>query len=516
MIRAVHRASRRDLRALVAIEGVARSNDPPALETPPMTAVHLAVDLGAESGRVIAGRVEGGRVTLEELHRFPNGVHHFADGHGHSLRWDAVRLWDDIQHGLSLAAKAFGGDVASVGVDTWGVDFALFSASRELLGLPVCHRDERFAGACERAFETVAKADIYAATGVQFMDINSLMQLVATRERSPELLAAAERFLMMPDVFHWLLSGREAVEFTNGTTSQLIDATTRTWAGGMIERFGLPAAVFPEVVEPGTDLGPLRPGVAKRCGLSEAVRVVAPATHDTASAVVAVPTKSTGRSDWAYISSGTWSLIGVETASPVLTAEAMAGNLTNEGGVDGTTRLLKNVMGLWLVQGLKASAERAGRPADYADLTEAARAAGPAGGTFDCDDRRLMAPDDMADAIRAVCADAGLPRPETDGQLVRVALESLAAKYAEVLTSLEAATGASVSVMHVVGGGSQSTLLNELTAAACGVPVLAGPVEATALGNVLVQARTAGTVRDLAHAREIVRASTDVERFGAT
>ena len=476
-------------------------------------AIQIAVDLGAESGRVIAGRVDAGGVSLEELHRFPNGVHHFADGHGNTLRWDVVRLWDDIQHGLTLAAREYGGAVRSVGVDTWGVDFALLSRNRELLGQPVCHRDPRNEGSLDAAFARVAREDVYAATGIQFMEINSLMQLLSTGRLAPEILAAADRFLMMPDLFHWLLCGRECVEFTNGTTSQLIDARTRTWSQELLRRFELPAAMFPEVVEPGTDLGPLRPDVAERCGLDPGVRVVAPPTHDTASAVVAVPTERTGHSDWGYISSGTWSLIGVETSEPVLTDAALAGNLTNEGGVDGTTRLLKNVMGLWLVQGIRRSIESEGRTADYQTLTDAARRAEPGRSVVDCDDPRFLASGDMAATFREVCGDAGQPVPETDGQLVRCALESLAAKYAAVLKSLEAATGTPVSVLHIVGGGSQSSLLNELTAEACGIPVVAGPTEATALGNILIQARTAGVVRDLADARRIVRASCQPIRY---
>ena len=436
-------------------------------------------------------------------------MHHFAD----SLRWDVVRLWDDIQHGLALAAKRFGDRVRTVGVDTWGVDFVLLSENRELLGQPYCYRDDRNEGAIEAVCGVMPKEEIYAVTGLQFMQINSLMQLHVAKSQTPELIDNARRFLMMADFFHWLLGGHEGVEFTNGTTSQLIDAQSRTFAPKLLEAFGLDASIFPDVVEPGSDLGPLRPDVAKRSGLPAHVRVVAPPTHDTASAVVAVPTDRTGHSDWAYISSGTWSLIGVETDRPHLGQDALALNLTNEGGVDGTTRLLKNVMGLWLVQGIKQSAERAGRDLDYAALNERARAAEAGRTLIDCDDPRLLAPDDMAAAIQAVAQDAGQPVPETDGQLVRCALESLAKKYAEVLRGIEGVTGATCEVLHIVGGGSQSTLLNELTAAACGIPVVAGPVEATALGNVLTQARSTGTVRDLAHARQIVRASCEPVRI---
>lgn len=483
------------------------------------TSIHLAVDLGAESGRVIAGIVGESSIELDELHRFPNGVHHFVsrDSNGElqdSLRWDVVRLWDDIQQGLTAAGQKYGDRVSTVGVDTWGVDYVLLSKSRELLGQPFCYRDRRNAGRLGEAFATVPQADIYATTGLQFMEINSLYQLLSTRAETPELLDGADRFLMMPDFFHWLLCGCEVVEFTNATTTQFVDPRTRTWATDFLAKFDLPTAMLPEIVEPGSQVGTLRPDLAQRCGLPE-IDVVAPPTHDTASAIVSVPTEQTGAANWAYISSGTWSLIGVETQEPVLTPEALEQNVTNEGGVDGTTRLLKNVMGLWLVQGIRRSVEASGRETDYATLTEQARESAGFRSLVDPDDNRFLAPDDMAAAIQAYCRDTNQPVPETDGQLARCALDSLALKYRRVLRGIEQLTGEDVSVLHVVGGGSQSGLLNELTAAACEVPVVAGPVEATALGNVLTQARAsdATSINDLRSIRDMVRSTSTLERF---
>lgn len=481
--------------------------------------VHLAVDLGAESGRVIAGTVTAGEVVLDELHRFPNGVHQFVaqgdDGQlRDSLRWDVVRLWDDIQHGLTEAGRKYGSQVVSVGVDTWGVDFVLLSETKELLGQPYSYRDSRNVGWTDRAFETVSKEEIYSTTGLQFMDINSLYQLLATQAKTPELLTQARRFLMMADFFHWLLCGAETVEFTNATTSQCVDPRTRTWSSDLLSRFSLPESIFPAIVEPGSHLGTIRPELAERCGLDE-IAVIAPPTHDTASAIVAVPTERTGSAQWAYISSGTWSLIGVETQEPILTPEAMAQNITNEGGVDGTTRLLKNVMGLWLVQGIRRSIEASGRETDYETLTAQAREAEAFRSIVDPDDGQFMAPDDMVEAIQESCRNTSQPVPQTDGELVRCALDSLALKYRHVLRGIEKLTGETIEVLHIVGGGSQSALLNELTATACEVPVVAGPVEATALGNILTQARAteATAVDDLASIRRLVRDTHELSTF---
>ena len=478
--------------------------------------IFLAADLGAESGRVMAGRLDGGRVELEEVHRFPNGPVNLPAGRGEtSLRWDLPMLWTQIVAGLTKAAPRFSGAVRSVGVDTWGVDHVLLSESGELLGLPWHYRDARTAGGFEEAFAAVPRAEVFAGTGVQFLPFNTLYQLRATRRDHPELLAAAAKLLMIPDWLHRGLCGAEACEFTDATTTQLLDPRTRDWNRDLIGRLDLRPDIFADVVEPGTDLGPLLPGVAAATGLSGGVRVVAPATHDTASAVAAVPTERTGRIDWAYISSGTWSLVGVETAEPVLSDAALAANVTNEGGVDGTNRLLKNVMGLWLVQGVRKSFAR-DEALSYDELTARAEASPGLVSLIDPDDPRFLAPADMAAEVVAFCRERNQPEPGDTGAIVRCCLDSLALRYAAVLETLAGLTGTRPTVLHVVGGGCRNRLLNRLTANACGVPVLAGPVEATALGNVLVQARTAGAVGSLAEIREIVRASERVARFDPT
>lgn len=491
--------------------------------------VFLAVDLGAESGRVIAGRLvpasadgtgagaDGPTVTLEEVHRFPNGPIAVPGPDGSpSLRWDVTALWREIEAGLAKAGTRYSAEVVSVGVDTWGVDHVLLSETGELLGLPWNYRDDRTVGGFDEAFADVPREEVFAGTGIQFLPFNSLYQLRATRRDHPELLAAAKRVLLMPDYFHRCLCGSEAVEFTNATTTQLVDPTTRDWNRGLIAKLDLPDRLFGPVVPPGTELGRLFPSLAQRTGLPESVKVVAPATHDTASAVAAIPTGSSGHADWAYISSGTWSLVGVETQGPVLGETALAANVTNEGGVDGTNRLLKNVMGLWLVQGVRRSFARGGDELDYAELTRRAGEAEGLVSLIDPDDARFLAPTDMAAEIVGYCRETGQPEPEDVAALVRCCLDSLALRYAAVLDELANLTGERPGVVHVVGGGSRNGLLNQLTADACGVPVLAGPVEATALGNVLMQAKAAGAIGSLAELRAVVRRSEEVTRFDPT
>ncbi len=470
--------------------------------------VFLAVDLGAESGRVMAGQFDGSTVTLREQHRFPNGPVVLGD----TLRWNLIGLWSEIRTGLQKAASECGGSIASVGVDTWGVDFVLLNRNDELLGQPWNYRDPRTDGMMQKAFARVPRETIFATTGLQFLPINSLYQLLAMQERDPELVAQAARFLMIPDFFHWCLCGSRVVEFTNATTSQMLNARTRSWADDLLRSFELPGDMFPEVVQPGTELGALRKEVGEWTGLSR-LPVIAPATHDTGSAVAAVPVGQTGLPDRAYISSGTWSLLGVETREAVLTPQALEYNVTNEGGVDGTWRLLKNIMGLWLVQQCRRAFSRSGHDYDYGRLMELAEQAVPFRSLIDPDRSVFLGPPDMTAAIAEECRRTGEPVPETEGQFVRCALESLALKYSLVLGRLEELTGVPVQVIHIVGGGSKNRLLNQLTADACGRPVQAGPVEATALGNVLVQARAAGELASLAEMRDVVRRSESIEEY---
>jgi rhamnulokinase len=469
---------------------------------------YLGVDLGAESGRVMAGLWDGKRLRIEELHRFPNGPVEI----GGTLRWDVLRLWAEIQHGLALAARKFGKSVKSVAVDTWGVDHVLLSKSNELLAHPFHYRDARTNGIMARAFRRVPREKIFAATGLQFMEINTLYQLLSLQKDHPEILAAADCLLMMPDFFHWCLSGAKVAEFTNATTTQFFHPTKRTWSSELLKKFGLPTKILPEIVPPGTRLGHLRESITQRTGLGK-ISVIAPASHDTGSAVAAVPTNQTEQGTWAYLSSGTWSLMGLEVREAQLSKRVLDFNLTNEGGVDGTYRLLKNITGLWLVQQCKRAFEAKGKKVEYSHLVRLAQAAPPLRSLIDPDDPRFGNPPDMPAAIRAFCKQTRQPLPNSEGALIRCALESLALKYQTVLERLELISGKRVEVIHIVGGGSRNVLLNQFTADACNRPVIAGPVEATVFGNVLMQARSCCEIGSLKELRAIVLNSCEIETF---
>lgn len=472
------------------------------------TQVYLGIDLGAESGRVMAGIWDGKTIALEELHRFPNGPVQVGD----TLRWDVLRLWAEIQTGLGLAAKKYGKQIVSVGADTWGVDYVLLTKNGEIISQPYHYRDARTNGVMEKTFKKVPRAEIFAQTGLQFMQLNTLFQLLAMNGRNPELLAEADCLLLMPDFLHWLLCGSRVVEFTNGTTTQCLHPSKRQWSTGLLKKLGLPTKMFPKVVQPGTRLGTLRPQLAERLGLAN-VQVVAPPTHDTASAVVGVPTANSGKANWAYISSGTWSLMGVEVKEACLSQRALELNMTNEGGFGGTYRLLKNIMGLWLVQQCKRSFEAQGERYDYGQLAQMAAEAKPLRSLLNLDDPRFLNPPDMPRAIQAFCRETGQPVPKTKGELVRCAYESLALKYREVLASLEELTGERIEVIHIVGGGSQNKVLSQFAADACQRPVVTGPVEATVMGNLLVQVWAAGELKSLGEIRDVVRRSSQVAKY---
>lgn len=469
---------------------------------------YLAVDLGAESGRVIAGLWNGKTLRLEEIHRFPNGPVPLAD----SLRWDVLRLWAEIQNGLALAARRYGQSIVSVGADTWGVDFVLLTRQGELLGEPYHYRDARTNGMMEKAFRKVPRAEIFAQTGLQFMQLNTLFQLLALKERAPDLLELADSLLFMPDFFHWALCGSRLAEFTIASTSQCLNPLSRNWAVPLLKKFGLPSHLFPKIAPPGATLGHVRPELAARTGLGR-VRVIAPPAHDTASAVAAVPTASSGRANWAYLSSGTWSLMGVEVNKASLSPRTQELNLTNEGGLDGTYRLLKNIMGLWLVQQCKRAFDARGREYKYRELARLAAKSQPLRSLVNPDDPRFLNPPDMPKAIQEFCRQTAQPIPKTEGELVRCAYESLALKYRQVLGWLEELTGNRIEIIHIVGGGSQSEILNQFTADACQRPVMAGPVEATAMGNLLVQVRSNTELSSLGEIRRVVRNSCQVVSY---
>lgn len=474
----------------------------------PKNNVYLAIDLGAESGRVMAGLWNGKTLRLEEVHRFPNGPVHLAG----TLRWDVLRLWAEIQNGLASAARKFAKSIVSVGADTWGVDFVLLNRQGEMLGQPYHYRDARTNGMMGKAFRKVPRPEIFAQTGLQFMQLNTLFQLLAVKQTAPRLLDQADCLLFMPDFIHWALCDARVAEFTIASTSQCLNPMTRNWAVPLLRKFGLPNRIFPKIVPPGSTLGSLRPELAQQAGLSQ-IKVVAPPSHDTAAAVAGVPTMNTGRPSWAYLSSGTWSLMGLEVTKASLSERTQELNLTNEGGLDGTYRLLKNIMGLWLVQQCKRSFDARGASYDYAELAKLAAKVPPLRSLVNPDDPRFLNPPDMPKAMQDFCRESGQPVPKTPGELVRCAYESLALKYSQVLGWLEELSGTRVEVIHIVGGGSRSEMLNQLTADACQRTVIAGPVEATAMGNVLVQARAGGELSSLADIRSVVRQSSKLTSY---
>jgi rhamnulokinase len=457
-----------------------------------------AVDLGAQSGRVALGRFDGERLSVHEVHRFPNVPVRV----GGVLHWDVLRLYDDILEGLTAAADEEA-DIESVGIDTWGVDFALLDRRGRLVQNPVHHRDRRTEGAMERVFERVPARELYERTGIQLMPINTIFQLSAMAASGDDVLQSAQTLLLMPDLFHYWLGGTVACEFTNATTSQCLDPRAQAWAVDVLELLEIPARVFPDIIRPATVLGALRGDVAERTRLRRAV-VVAPATHDTGSAVAAVPFR---RPDSVYISSGTWSLVGVELSAPRIDERTFAANLTNEGGVDGTFRLLRNVAGLWLLHECRRIWAADGDVWEFADLVSMAEQAPPLRSLVDPNDPVFLAPGDMPKRIRESCASTGQEIPQDPAAVVRCVLESLALKYRQTIELLRVATGVEPLELHVVGGGARNELLCRWTADATGLPVLAGPEEATEIGNLVVQAIALGEVASLAEAREVVRAS---------
>jgi rhamnulokinase len=455
----------------------------------------LAFDLGAESGRAMVGRFDGDRLSLEEAHRFPNRpVSVFG-----SLHWDVLRLFDEIKKGLAAA----GTGLASIGVDTWGVDFGLLGPDGALLENPFHYRDSRTNGVMEKLFTVVPRAEVFGRTGIQFMQLNTLYQLYALRLERPHVLDAARTLLMTPDLLHYWLTGRVAGEYTIATTTQFYDPRQGDWAREMLERLGLPERILPQIVPPGTVLGPLLEAVAGEAGVKP-VPVVAPASHDTGSAVAAVPAEG---DDWAFLSSGTWSLLGAEVPEPIINDQTLKLNFTNEGGVWGTIRLLKNISGMWLLEECRREWARQGSKLGYAELCEAALSALAFTVVIDPDDSSFLSPGDMPGKIAAYCRRTRQPAPESHGAITRTIFESLALKYRAVLEMLERIRGRRFRVLHIVGGGSKNAVLCQFTADATGLPVVAGPEEATAIGNVLLQAMALGHLRTPAEARELVRRS---------
>ena len=470
---------------------------------------YLAIDMGASSGRHVLGFFDGDKLRLEEAYRFENGPVE-ADGR---LYWDLLAQWTDVRQGLRAAAEK-SKRIAGIGVDTWGVDFGLLGRGDELLGNPYHYRDARTNGMLERAFEIVPREEIFRHTGLQFMQLNTLYQLLAMKLSNSPLLDAAETMLMVPDLFNWLLAGVKCNEMTEASTSQFFNPITGGWATELLEKFSLPTRILGRIEQPGATLGRLRTTVAEECGLSDA-KVILPGTHDTASAVMAVPAASRPgqRPGWCYISLGTWALMGVESPRPMVNDDVLRLNFTNEGGVGGTTRLLKNITGLWIVQECRRAWNSAGENLDWEALNKLSAGAKPLQRFVDPDAADFQSPGDMPSAIVEFCRRTGQTIPESKGDVLRCSLESIAMRFRQVFRMCEELGGGRLETIHIVGGGTQNRQLCQAAADACGRRVVAGPIEATAIGNLMMQALSDGGVASIAEAREVIRRSFPVEQY---
>lgn len=460
--------------------------------------VFLAFDLGAESGRAVVGLLSEDKVTLKEVHRFINRPVRILG----RLYWNVTQIFQELKQGLINGVREFP-DIESIGIDTWGVDFGFISKNNELVGLPVCYRDHRTDGVPEKVFEIIPREKLYQLTGIQIMQINSIFQLYSMKLEDSSLFNSIYKLLFMPDLFNFMFTGKISTEFSIATTSQLYDPINNRWSEEIFDALKLPIEIMPEIMSTGTDLGNIYADIKEELGIGD-ITVVAPAEHDTGSAVAAVPARG---EDWAYISSGTWSLMGVEIDKPIITKESMSFNFTNEGGVNGTFRFLKNITGLWLLQGCRRSWEKEGYNLSYSEIVKLAEESKPFKFFIDPDDPSFLNPPDMPSAIKDFCIRTKQGVPETKGEIARCVLESLAFRYKEVFESLKSLIKKNISVLHIVGGGSQNTLLSQFTADALGVPVYTGPVEATAMGNIMVQAIVKGAIKNLEEGRRMIKNS---------
>ena len=465
-----------------------------------------AVDLGAESGRVARVGFDGERLSLDVVHRFTHTPRE-VDG---VLRWDLATLEGGIRRGLGALATG-DLDIASVGVDAWGVDYGLIDADGQLVDEPTCYRDRRQVVAFDDALDTIGAHRLYEATGVQLMPINTVFALASDARTMPDRLAKASSLLMLPDVFHHLLSGSRVTEYSAVSTTGCYDMAGNAWATGLLDELGVPTHMLPEVVQPGTDVGALLPDLAT--GRLTKSRVVMPPGHDTASAVVGTPLAHPGG---LYISSGTWSLVGIEVPDPVISDDTQARNITNEGGYAGTIRLLRNVAGLWLLQACRRVWAAEGRTYTYPELVAMAQEVEGLGSIVNPDAPEFLDGRDAPARIQAYCAATGTAVPDSPGEIVRCALDSLALSYRSVVDDLAEVTGHAIPSVNIVGGGSNNTLLSQLTADATGVPVHCGPVEATALGNAATQLVALGELADLADIRRVIAGTTDITSYAPT
>ena len=466
----------------------------------------LAVDLGASSGRVVVGHWDGSKFSLEELHRFSNGGVSLL-GHMH---WDVLRLWSEICDALAKYCAHHEELPAGISVDSWGVDFGLLDSDGSLIGNPFHYRDSRTDGIAELVTQSVSAREIYQQTAIQTLHFNTIFQIFSMVLSKSEQLSSAKTLLMIPDLFHYFLSGEIAVEYTNATTSQMYSAEAGDWARTLLDRLEIPTRILPRIVQPGTILGQVRSEICRAAGFASTFPVIAGATHDTGSAVAGIPNLD---AESVYLSSGTWSLMGVEADSPVTSNEAFELNYTNEGGVAGTIRLLKNVTGLWLLQECHRQWTKEGHHLEWSEVMQLAEAAEPMRSLIDPDDPAFRAPLNMVDALQDYCRATFQPVPESVGQLARTCLESLCVKYRIVLEQLRSLTAKHLETIRVVGGGSQNRLLCQWTADACACTVIAGPVEASALGNIMMQAVATGRIKDVNAGREAIGRSVTCVRY---
>lgn len=468
-----------------------------------MTKRVLAFDFGASSGRAIIGCFDGGKITLEEVHRFSND----PVSVGGTVYWDVLRLFYEIKQGIVKAKIAGGFD--SIGIDTWGVDFGLIDSEGKLMENPVHYRDARTVGLVDEAFKTMPKEKLYGITGIQFMELNTLFQLISLKKYRPWMLERADKMLFMPDLFGYMLTGKMCAEYSIASTSQFIDLDKRTWSKEILDAFGIKESIFAPIVQPGTVLGELSKEICEECGVAP-VPVISVCGHDTQSAITSVPCEN---GDFAFLSSGTWSLFGTELDKPIVNETSMNINITNEGGFDGSTGFLKNIIGLWLIQESRRQWKREGKEYSYADLEKLALAAEPFKCFIDPDAPEFVPHGNIPERVREFCRKTGQYVPETVGEIMRCIYESLAMKYRLTFEKLRECTERDYPVIHVIGGGTKDGLLCQMTASSCDRTVKAGPIEATVMGNVAVQLMSDGSVENIGQARKIVAASSELKTF---
>lgn len=467
----------------------------------------VAIDLGAESGRVIVGDLS----KMEIIYRFPNHLVRVKD----SIFWDILGIFNEIKKGLKKAFKKYPNQIVSIGIDAWGVDYVLLDDNGDLLGNPYHYRDKRTDNIMELVFKRMPKKEIFTETGIQFMQINTIYQLYSFAREKPQVLEDTRYFLTIPDLLNYWLTGIIKNEYSITTTTQLYNPIKKDWSTKILNKLGFKREIFGEIIMPGTEVGTLLPAIAQEIGADSEVVIIAPACHDTGSAVAAVPVED--NINYAYISSGTWSLLGIETPKPIINDMSFKYNFTNEGSADGGFRFLKNITGFWIIQECKKFWDENVKSYSYDELTEIALKYGPANFRIDPDDLRFLKPalidDSMIDRIKNYCHETGQKIPKTPAEIVRGVIESLAEKYTETIKMIEEITGKSIKEIYIIGGGCRNSLLCQLVANATDLPVYAGPVEATAIGNLMIQAKTMGQIKSIVEGRKIIRRSFDIKKY---